>query len=172
ARNRNVSAGEVELGKLDIRLRTTSQYESLEAIERTVVRSVDGVPILVRDVAEVVQTFREPRTFVRSLGEPVVIMNAEREVGSNLMQVMDGLKAAIARLNAEGGMLDAAARQLGIDGKLRLDQVFDQTVYIQDALDLVSENIWIGGGLAMFVLVLFLRSLRSVGIISLAIPVS
>ncbi|MBL8898193.1 MAG: efflux RND transporter permease subunit, partial [Planctomycetes bacterium] len=53
-----------------------------------------------------------------------------------------------------------------------LVQVYDQTVYIEDALALVYANIWQGGLLAMAVLLLFLRSARSLFIIGLAIPIS
>ncbi|MEE8459152.1 MAG: efflux RND transporter permease subunit, partial [Phycisphaerales bacterium] len=73
---------------------------------------------------------------------------------------------------APGGLLDAEARRLGLNGELTLTQVYDQTIYITDALTLVRNNIWIGGALATLVLLLFLRSLRSVGIIALSIPIS
>ncbi len=171
-RNRNVSAGEIAEGKLDVRVRATGQYETLESIERTVIKYGGGAPVFVGDVADVVQTYKEPKTFVRSIGEPVIILNADREVGTNLMQVMAGFKEQIAELNRDGGLLDSAAREFGIDGSFRLEQVYDQTIYIRDALDLVQDNIWLGGGLAVLVLLLFLRSIRSVGIIGLAIPVS
>lgn len=171
-RNRNVSAGEVAEGKLDVRVRATGQYESLESIERTVIKHDGGASVFVSDVAEVVETYKEPTTFVRSIGEPVIIMNADREVGTNLIRVMAALKEQIADLNRPGGLLESAARQFGVDGTFQLEQVYDQTVYIRDALDLVQDNIWLGGGLAVLVLLLFLRSIRSVGIIGLAIPVS
>ncbi|MCP3905084.1 MAG: efflux RND transporter permease subunit [Planctomycetes bacterium] len=170
--NQNISAGRRADGKLDIRLRTIGQFESAEAIERTVLAHGDAGPVHVRDVAEVVETYKEPTSFVRSRGEPVIAINAERELGSNVMDVMKGLKEAVADLNAGGGVLETKARGLGLDGTLTLTQVYDQTVYIDDALALVRTNIWLGGGLAVIVLLLFLRSLRSVGIIAMAIPIS
>lgn len=170
--NRNISAGEVADGKVDVRLRTVGQYDSVEAVEATVILNTASGPVRVRDVATVVETFKKPNRFVRSRGEQVIAINAQREVGSNVMQVMAGLKAEIARLNTEGGMLDTYARQIGLNGTLRLRQVFDQTIYIDDALALVQSNIWIGGTLAVFVLLIFLRSIRSVGIVALAIPIS
>jgi HAE1 family hydrophobic/amphiphilic exporter-1 len=170
--NQNVSAGQRADGKLDVRLRTIGQFESVDAIERTVIAHGDAGPVHVRDVAEVVETYKEPTSFVRSRGHPVIAINADREIGSNVMEVMAGLKQEVARLDAEGGLLKTKARSLGLDGTLTLEQVYDQTVYIDDALALVRANIWIGGGLAILVLLLFLRSLRSLGIIALAIPIS
>ena len=170
--NQNISAGRLADGKLDVRVRTIGQYESLDQIEDTVVAHTEAGQVLVRDVADVVQTFKEPTSFVRSRGVPVIAINAEREIGSNVMKVMASLQAQLARLNAPDGLLDTEAQRLGLNGTLTLTQVYDQTVYIDDALALVRNNIWIGGALATIVLILFLRSVRTVGIIALAIPIS
>jgi len=170
--NQNISAGELADGKLDVGLRTIGEYQSLQEIERTVVADTDAGPVLVGEIADVVLTYKEPSSFVRSRGQAVIAINADREIGSNVMDVMAGLKAAVAKLTEPGGLLDAKARSLGLNGKLTLDQVYDQTTYIEDAVGLVRNNIWIGGALATLVLVLFLRSLRSVGIIAMAIPIS
>lgn len=170
--NRNISAGQVADGRSDVRVRTIGQYESVENVERTIVAQEEGVPVLVRDVAEVVVTYKEPRSFVRSKGRPVLAINVQREIGSNVMQVMEGVREAIARMNKEGALLDAKEAKLELQGDLYLEQVYDQTIYIDQALELVKSNIWIGGGLAIVVLVLFLRSINSVGIVALAIPIS
>ena len=53
-----------------------------------------------------------------------------------------------------------------------MTQVYDETVYINSAIDLVQQNIVIGGALAAMILLLFLRSIRATLVISLAIPVS
>lgn len=170
--NRTVSAGEVSDGKVDIRVRTVGQYEAVDEVKETVIVNTPGGPVRISDIAQVEETFKKPDRFVRSRGEQVIAINAQREVGSNVMEVMDGLKDAIRELNREGGLLETQARQLNLNGTLRLRQVYDQTIYIDDALALVQSNIWIGGGLAVVMLLLFLRSIRSVGIIALAIPIS
>lgn len=172
--NRNVSAGELRDGKLDVRLRTIGQFEDVVQVEQTVIAHTPRGVVLVKDVAEVVETFKRPNRTVRARGEEVIAINAQREVGSNVMEVMDGLKREINRMNQPGGLLDTHAQALGLaEGTtIRLRQVFDQTIYIDDALALVQSSIWIGGTLAMLVLLIFLRSLRTVGIVALAIPIS
>lgn len=170
--NRNVSAGEVKAGKLDIRVRTVGQFEDPRSVEETVVASTPAGVVRVVDVATVIETFKEPTSFVRSKGRPVIAINAQREVGSNVIEVMNGLRAAIDRVNAPGGILDIQAQAMGLKGTLDLQQVYDQTVYIDDAIAMVRDNIWLGGSLAILSLLLFLRSVRAVAIISLAIPVS
>ncbi|MCA9286888.1 MAG: efflux RND transporter permease subunit [Phycisphaerales bacterium] len=172
AANRNVSAGQVSDGKLDVRLRTVGQFESVRDVEQTVIASTETGPVRIGDVAVAVETFKEPTSFVRSKGRPVIAINAQREVGSNVIEVMAGLQEAIAGLNRPDGALDVQTKALGLDGKLYLQQVYDQTIYIDDALSLVRNNIWLGGSIAILVLLLFLQSVRAVVIIGLAIPVS
>lgn len=170
--NDNVSAGALDESRTEVRLRMVSQYENVQQVLNTLVAETDAGTVYVRDVAEVVETFKEPTGFVRSRGRPVIAINAQREVGANVMEVMNGLQEGVDRLNAPGGVLDSYARQRGLEGIFTLEQVYDQTIYIDDALALVRSNIWIGGGLAILVLYLFLRSLRSSGIIALSIPIS
>jgi HAE1 family hydrophobic/amphiphilic exporter-1 len=53
-----------------------------------------------------------------------------------------------------------------------LRQVYDETEYIESAIDLVRQNLFVGGTLAVLVLILFLRSINSTLIIATAIPIS
>ncbi|MEQ8768129.1 MAG: efflux RND transporter permease subunit [Planctomycetota bacterium] len=172
AANRNVSAGDVDEGKRSVRVRTIGQYDRVSDVEATIVAYDIGGPVMLRDVATVVETYKEPSSFVRSRGEQVIAINAQKEVGANVMGVMQRLREAIDELNRPGGVLDSEAQTRGLNGELNLAQVYDQTIYIDDALALVQDNIWLGGGLAMLVLLLFLRSIRSAGVIALAIPIS
>ncbi len=170
--NQNISGGELADAKNNVRLRMVAQYTSVEQVEQTIIRYNEGGPVRVGDIAEAVETYKEPVRFVRSRGKPVLAINAQKEVGANVVHVMEGLREVVDRLSAEGGTLDTKAVQLGLTGTLTLNQVYDQTIYIDDAIALVQQNIWLGGGLAVLVLILFLRSVRSVGIIALAIPIS
>lgn len=170
--NVDLSAGSVDEGKASITLRTVGRYRTTEDVEQTIISRDAGGPIYVRNVADVVMTYKKPSSFVRSKGSVVIAINAQREIGSNVIQVMDGLRAAIAELNAPGGVLDSETQKLGLKSPLHLHQVYDQTIYIDQAIGLVTSNIYIGGAIAVITLLLFLRSLRSVGIIALAIPIS
>lgn len=170
--NVNVSAGQLPEGKRDVRFRVVGEYEDLEQIRLTVVAHRDGVPVRVRDLADVVQTYKEPTSIVRSKGRTVLALNAQREPGANVLSVMDGLKAAVRELNGPGGLLEAETRRLALAKPFVLEQVYDQTIYIYNALDLVQSNIYIGGALAAICLLLFLRSFRATLIIALTIPVS
>ncbi|MCK6457348.1 MAG: efflux RND transporter permease subunit [Phycisphaerae bacterium] len=162
--NTNVSAGTSAQGKRDIFIRTMGQFESLADIEQTFIKTGPGGPIRVRDVATVFDGFKKQYEFVRSMGEAVLALPAYREIGSNVVEVMEGLRRAIDRVNRE---------VLGHRGlELTLTQVYDETVYIHSAIKLVRDNIWYGGALAIIVLLLFLRSIRGTTVVGLSIPIS
>ncbi len=164
AQNTNVSAGSSAQGKRDIVIRTMGQFMNLDEIRRTVIKTGPGGPIRVRDVAEVQDSFKKRYSFVRSKGADVMAIAAFRETGSNVIQVMEGLRSAIDRVNRE----ILSGRHL----KLELTQVYDETTYITSAIDLVRGNIFFGGVLAVAVLLIFLRSLSGTAIVGVAIPIS
>jgi HAE1 family hydrophobic/amphiphilic exporter-1 len=82
------------------------------------------------------------------MGEPAIAINAVRETGANVIKTMQGIREAIEELRA--GPL--------AEQRLNITQVYDETVYIDGAIDLVIQNIWVGGVLAAVILLLFLRS--------------
>ena len=173
AANRNASAGSVREAKSEVAIRAVGQFESPEAVEAVVVAVRDGRPIRVGDVAEAVVTYKKPAGFVRSAGRPVIAINVQQEVGSNIVEVMSGVRAAIAELNEAGGMLATESARRGFaKDPLQLELVYDQTTYIDDAIALVRDNIWQGGLLATLTLIVFLRSWRAIAIIGIAIPIS
>lgn len=165
--NVNVSAGDLEDGIRDVRIRTLGQYDALDQIENTVVRYDEAGPVRIKDLGDAVQTLEKRRSFVRANGQSALAINAIRETGSNVMEVMAGLREAIEHCNDDilpGYQQDRYG--------LSMRQVYDETVYITDAINLVQSNLVIGGILAAIVLLVFLGKVRPTLIIALAIPVS
>ncbi|MEL6518882.1 MAG: efflux RND transporter permease subunit, partial [Pseudomonadota bacterium] len=164
--NISLSAGDVEEGKRRYVVRAEGNLNTVEAIESVVLRSDarSGAAGRVRvgDVAEVAFAYQDPTARLRFKGEPGLAFNIVREPGANVIETMADVRVTLAEL-AEGPV----AQQ-----NLVMQQVYDETVYIEGAIDLVTQNIWIGGVLAAVVLLLFLRSPRATLIVSLAIPVS
>ena len=170
--NQNFSGGKLEEGKNDIRIRSTGRFESPQSVMSMIVRRDESGPVYLRDVAEVIETYKEKTDWARARGHQMPFFNFLLQRGGNLIGTMDRIKAEIAAMNAPGGLLEQHARQLGINGELELVQVYDATTYVRDAIKLVQSNIVYGGILATLTLLFFLKSLRTIGIIALAIPVS
>ena len=160
--NTNISGGDIEEGKNRFVVRTLGQFKSVEEIENLVITKRDDIPVYVRDIADVQLGYKKLEAFVRQKNESSIAINAQREVGANVLVVMDGLKKACSELN----------ENLLRDRGLALEQVYDETEYIKSSIGLVRQNVVVGGLLAVMVLLLFLRSWRSTLVIGLAIPIS
>ncbi len=168
AENISISAGDVEEGKRRYTVRADGNLNTIEAINSVVLRSqslgTNGAlgRVRVGDVADVSFAYKENTARLRFRGEPALAFNIVREQGANVISTMEEVKSVLAEL--EAGPVSA--------NDLTLEQVYDETIYIEGAIDLVTQNIWIGGLLAACVLLIFLRSPRATLVISMAIPVS
>jgi HAE1 family hydrophobic/amphiphilic exporter-1 len=161
AENRDVSAGDFSEGKRRYVVRTISRYESIENVERTVITVRRGVPIRVGDVASVELAYQKPSALVRHKGRPAVAFNAQRQIGANVLDVLDGLINEMEVIN----------KNIMEPRGLRIENVYRESVYINSAIALVKENILIGGILAVLVMFFFLRSISTNLIIGVSIPI-
>ena len=161
--NENFSAGSFNEGKRQYLVRTVGEYRTTRDIENIVVATApSGLPVYLRDVATVRLGYEDPGYTVRQNGEPSIAVNVLRESGANSIEVKEGIFAAVEELNS--GVLK--------ENGLRLRNVYEETGYIKSAINLVRNNLIIGGVLAITVLLLFLRSASSTMIVAIAIPSS
>ncbi|WP_411844936.1 efflux RND transporter permease subunit [Roseibacillus persicicus] len=170
--NANFSGGRIVDGKRDLRLRSTGRFEDLDSIKETVILRTPEGQVTVADIATVEMAYKEPTSWVRARGQRMPFFNFQLQRGANLLETMGLLKAEFDLLNEPGGLLEQEARELGLNGTLEIVQTYDSTTYVEDAIALVKSNILVGGILATITLLFFLRSIRTVGIIAIAIPVS
>jgi HAE1 family hydrophobic/amphiphilic exporter-1 len=170
ADNVNESAGDMANGRQDIRFRVLGQFDSLDPLRRTIVKYDDhGVPIRVEDIANVRLVLEKKVHFDVCKGRTSMTMFIKRETGTNVVDIMRDVRQEIERLNAPGGLL----RTFKNDRHgVRLRLVVDDTYYIHRAVGLVRDNLVLGGGLAVLVLLVFLRSIGPTLIIAVAIPIS
>lgn len=168
--NVNESAGEMANGRQEVRFRVLGQFESLDPLRRTIVTyDSHGVPIRVEDVADVQLMLEKKVHFDQCKGRTSMTIFVKRETGTNVLEIMKGVRRQIDEFNAPGGLLRSYKNdRYGIN--LRL--VVDDTYYITRAVGLVRENLMLGGCLAVLILLLFLRSPRPTLIIAVAIPIS
>ena len=160
--NKNISAGNFDEGKRRYIARTVGEYRNERDVESVIIKRVNGIPVTVGDVAVARLGHQDPDLVVRHEGTPTMVMNAVREPGSNVLVVMEKIKETIDELNR--GFLKERA--------LVIEQVYDETSYIYSAINLVRKNIFVGGALAVIVLLVFLRNIASTVIVSVAIPIS
>jgi len=162
-----MSVGLVTEGKRSYTVRTEALNYTPETAGSIVVRtnvSPSGTvtPLLLQDIATLEVRVQSRTSFRRLNGQPAVTLSALREAGSNVVATMLKLRTVVDQLNQN----ELAAR--GLDLKV----VYDETGYISSAISLVQQNIWVGGILALTILMLFLRHVVPTIIVFVAIPVS
>ena len=159
--NEDVSGGDISVGKRQYRLRFTGAFAT-EELGDMVLEWRDGRPVRLRDIAEISVALVDRRSFVISKGDRAIAVNAHREIGVNVLDVMAKIKLAAAELG-EGPLKRA---------RLLLDQVYDETLYIYRAIGMVRNNLGLGICLAVLVLWWFLRRLRATLMVAAAIPIA
>ncbi len=155
----DVSGGFADVGKRRYTVRYTGAY-AVEELADLVIDWRQGNPVLLRDVAEVEVRLQDKASFVIQNGSVSMATNAHRETGVNVLEVMAGLREAAAELG-EGPLKRAG---------LSIEQVYDETIYIDRSIVMVRNNLALGIALAIAVLWWFLRHFRSTLMVALAIP--
>jgi HAE1 family hydrophobic/amphiphilic exporter-1 len=157
--NQNIPLGEVNDADRTLLLRSPGQFTDIKEIENIVVLTRDGVPVYMRDIAEVRDTTEDRRSFMRINGVNGIRMQVTKQSGTNTIQIAEGVKREVERINAE------------VDG-VRLQVLDDQSRFIDRAIHSVQEHAMIGGLLVIAIIYLFLRDFKSTMIICTSIPVS
>ncbi len=166
--NSSTSAGDVDEGKRRYVVRVEGELTTVDQVRAVVLRTLEDAEtgsiarVTVGDIAEVGFGYKEATATIRHRGRPALVLNTTRATGANVIETMKGIHRAVEELN----------RRTLPEARLVLTQVYDETIYIDSAIDLVQQNIYVGGTLAALVLLLFLRSGPATLIVSLAIPVS
>ena len=162
-----ITAGELIEGKRTYTLRAEAISYTPENAKKIIVKTdslINNTPTVVRleDIADTYISYKKPTSFRRINGEDAITFSVLREPSSNVVKTMELLNKEIRSLNKDN---------LNSKG-LNLLNVYDETVYINEAISLVKQNIFIGGILAVLTLMIFLRNLIPTLIIMFAIPVS
>jgi multidrug efflux pump subunit AcrB len=160
-RNRDVSGGDVDAGKRRYLLRTIGRFDTIEAIEAMIIARRGGASVRLRDVGYAELDHFEVRVKSFANGRPNITMGVRRQVGANVIEVMEGVMAEVRALN------DGLLKEHG----LRIELTSEDVQYVKDAVAVVAQNLLIGAVLATLVLYLFLRSLPATLIGAVGIPV-
>lgn len=157
--NQNVPLGEIDEGDRTYLLRSQGQFENLDQIGDLVVMTRAGVPVYLRDIAEVKDSTEDLRSFTRINGKPGVRLRVTKQSGQNTVAIADDVRTEVDRINNE------------IAG-LRLQVLDDSSIFIKRSIAAVREVALVGAVLVIAIIFIFLRNVRSTLIICTSIPIS
>jgi len=196
--NINLSGGRLREGKTEYLVRTLNEFRDVNEIQDSIVGMSSDRQIRLVDVATVFSGEKERETIVHINGQEAVAMDIYKEGDANTVQVCNKIKdilgfkrdipfserifIAMAESRRAGGKTDlqqvspqqrvAKAVQSHLPQGAKFSMISDQSRFIIASIREVQAATLQGGLLALIVLFLFLRDLRSTMVIGIAIPIS
>ncbi len=160
--NVDISAGTLDMGRRSYRVRTVSKFKSIEDIKNIIIYSDRQTRIKIKDIARVEFGLEDPNFVAKYLGKDGIFFGVQPSGDANIVQLTNDVEAVVNKLN------EGILKEKG----LKIKWIYDQRPYIVGAVDLVQQNIIIGGILAVIVLTMFLRAISPTAVVGVAIPIS
>ncbi|MBP8130998.1 MAG: efflux RND transporter permease subunit [Candidatus Hydrogenedentes bacterium] len=157
---RTVPSGRVREDGIEYTVKFDAEYQNVDEIGDLELVSEDGSRCYLKDVATVRMTTAELRQASYIDGVPCIGIRVVKKADANAVQVVDAVRAAVARLNTM------------LPGDMELEWISDDAKMIQASVDSAVENIVQGILLTALILFLFLYNLRTTIIVAVSMPVT
>src|SRR5438045_88104 len=155
-----VPAGTAKMGATEYNVKLNSSPDVIAAFNDIPVRTVNGIPVYVKNVAHVRDGYAVQTNVVRRDGRRAVLMTVLKGEGASTLDVVRQVRAALPGIQAQ------------LPPELKLEPLFDQSVFVRAAVDGVLKEGAIAAGLTALMILLFLGSWRSTLIVATSIPLS
>ncbi|HSZ57464.1 MAG TPA: efflux RND transporter permease subunit [Tepidisphaeraceae bacterium] len=155
-----VSAGTVKMGPIEYDVALNSSPEVLADLNRIPLRYVNGAMVYLRDVAFVHDGYSPQTNLVRRDGKPSALLPVLTSGSASTMSVVKGVRQLVPKIQA------------GLPKSLKIDFLFDQSVFVRSSISGVVREGVIAACLTGLMILLFLRSWRSTIIVATSIPLS
>jgi multidrug efflux pump subunit AcrB len=153
-------AGDTRIGPFDYSLYTNSQAPTVDEIGRIPLKTTRAGVVMVGDIGTARDAQQIQNNIVRVNGQPSVYLPVLKQGGdTNTIAVVDGVKASVARL-------------FGVPDGLSTRVVFDQSVFVKNAIETLLHEGAIGLFLTSLMILVFLGSMRATLAVCLSIPLS
>ncbi|AMV26579.1 Multidrug resistance protein MdtC [Gemmata sp. SH-PL17] len=160
AQNLILPAGTAKIGDTDFNIKVNSSPEVVDAFNQIPVKTVNGAPVYLRDVAQVRDGYAVQTNVVRRDGKRAVLLPILKSEGASTLDVVTRVRAALPGIQAQ------------LPPELKLEILFDQSVFVRESVDGVLKEGAIAAGLTAILILVFLGSWRSTLIIIISIPLS
>ena len=160
AENINAAGGRIDNAAQAFLVRTLNQFETLNDIENLFIGRFEGRNIQLKDVATVENAYKDRDVVTRFNGSEGIEIAIYKEGDANAVNVAQKVAKRLSEVN------------VNLPANYMLSEIYDQSVFIKQAIDNVKSAAVMGGVLAMLVLYLFLKDFWATIIISVSIPVS
>jgi multidrug efflux pump subunit AcrB len=158
--NINIGAGDILLGNTRRSIRTDAEFHNMEEIRNVIVKHEKGNVVYLKDVADVLFTYKEVESFARLEGEQVVSLNVIKKSGENLLEATDKIREIL-----------KASKGNALPEDLKVTITNDQSKQTRNQLANLENSI-ISGVILVVLVLLFFLGLRNATFVGLSIPFS
>ncbi len=155
-----IPAGTAKIGSTEYSVRLNSSPDAITAFNWLPIKTVDGIPIFMKDVAHVRDGYAVQTNIVRRDGRRAVLMTILNSEGASTLSVVNRVRAAMPAIQAQ------------VPRELTFEYLFDQSVFVRAAVEGVLKEGAIAAGLTALMILVFLGSWRSTLIVATSIPLS
>ncbi|PCE34142.1 efflux RND transporter permease subunit [Burkholderia ubonensis] len=160
AQNLVLPTGTAKIGQTEFNVTTNASPDTIEALNRLPVRTQNGATIYLGDVAHVRDGFSPQTNVVSKDDKRGVLMAILKNGDASTLQVVNNLKALLPTV------------QTMLPADLKITQLFDQSIFVEAAIQGVVREALIAAALTAALILLFLGNWRSTLIIAISIPLS
>ncbi|HNW34036.1 MAG TPA: efflux RND transporter permease subunit, partial [Candidatus Ozemobacteraceae bacterium] len=160
SKNIEIPAGKVEDERQEFTVKTMGELTDVEAFKRLTIATIEGTPITLGEVAQVEDGIEDEKAIGSLDGKAVMGLQIQKQSGANAVKTANLVKEAIADLRANAPK------------SVEFNIPVDSTPFTEESIRSVMMDIIVGGILAVLIILLFLRNIRSTLISALAIPAS
>jgi multidrug efflux pump subunit AcrB len=160
AQNLILPAGDAKVGTTDYIVRTNASPAVLDQLNGLPIKTVNGAVVYMRDVAQVHEGFAVQQNIVRINGQRAALLTIMKAASASTLDIVKRVREALPII------------QKGLPPELKIDLLFDQSVFVRAALQGVVKEAAIAAGLTALMILLFLGSWRSTLIVAVSIPLS
>ena len=157
--NINIPTGEVHRGNYQVSVRVPGTFEDLEQLSNTLITRRNGVNIFLKDIAQVESSSSKVSRYIRINQQAGIQISANKQSGTNTVQVVKGLLSEMERVNETFPTI-------------KVIPLIDTSVFIKQSINNLVSSAFLGGILAILVLLFFLRNIKSTLVIATSIPIS
>jgi len=159
--NRDISGGLVTVGDMKRTIRLKGQFVSSLDMQNIVVKNIQGAPIYLRDIAQLVDTVKETESYARLDGKNVITLNIVKRAGENLIETAAGIKEQVEHMKKMGD----------IPPDLKVVITGDQSKQTETSFNELVNTIIIGFVLVLLILMFFM-GVTNAFFVALSVPLS
>ncbi len=158
--NLQIPAGLVDEAKQEYSVKTKGEFSSVDQIENAVIGNKKGVQIYLKNVARVVDGFKEQRQIIRNNGKSSLLLLVQKQTDANTVQTAKAVAKELPNIAKKTGQ------------GVKFETIVDFSKFILRSINNLKNTAFLAFLMAFFVLLFFLRSLKSSLIVAISIPVS